>query len=143
MLQNICILGLCVLWCRLVSSRLLLWVFIGPSSFFLPPFFFSFLLSSYYLHRHAGKLLDFSCSRSHRVRLSSPHTKGHRDCGSELTLSVLLSGPGTEHTGGDFVTYHQGVPVVHSLQKGDAVSLCMTGGSRSSLSHHRFTVIHR
>lgn len=48
-------------------------------------------------------------------------TPGHRDCGSELTISVLLSDPVVEYTGGDFVTYHEGVPIAHTMEKGDAI----------------------
>lgn len=47
-------------------------------------------------------------------------TPGHRDCGSELTISVLLSDP-TAVSGGDFVTYRDGVPVAHKMGKGDAI----------------------
>ena len=45
---------------------------------------------------------------------------GHRDCGSELTLSVLLSDP--EHvSGGDFVTYREGKAYAHKMERGDAI----------------------
>lgn len=46
----------------------------------------------------------------------------HRDNGSVLTLSVLLSAPGREHAGGEFVTYAEGAPVLHAAQgRGDAL----------------------
>lgn len=47
-------------------------------------------------------------------------TPGHRDCGSDLTISVLLSDP-AEVSGGDFVTYREGVPVAHKMGRGDAI----------------------
>ena len=48
-------------------------------------------------------------------------TPGHRDNGSALTLSVLLSDPAAAHCGGAFVTYCEGVPVVHDeLRRGVA-----------------------
>jgi hypothetical protein len=45
---------------------------------------------------------------------------GHRDCGSALTMSVLLSDPDAV-TGGDFVTYSDGAPVAHKMGRGDAI----------------------
>ena len=45
---------------------------------------------------------------------------GHRDCGSALTMSVLLSTP-KDCDGGSFVTWCEGQPVVHELECGDAV----------------------
>lgn len=45
---------------------------------------------------------------------------GHRDCGSDLTISVLLS-DSAEVSGGDFVTYHEGVPIAHKMERGDAI----------------------
>jgi hypothetical protein len=56
-------------------------------------------------------------------------TPGHKDTGSELTMSVLLSDP-TEVSGGDFVTYSSShdsdgreevVPIAHKMQRGDAI----------------------
>lgn len=47
-------------------------------------------------------------------------TPGHRDTGSALTISVLLSDPDTV-TGGDFVTYNEGMPVAHLMARGDAI----------------------
>lgn len=47
-------------------------------------------------------------------------TPGHRDCGSDLTISVLLSDT-ANYTGGDFVTYRQGTPVAHKMKRGDAI----------------------
>ena len=44
----------------------------------------------------------------------------HRDCGSILTLSVLLSDSAAVD-GGHFVTWSEGEPVVHALEAGDAV----------------------
>jgi len=45
---------------------------------------------------------------------------GHRDNGSARTISVLLSHP-HEFSGGQFVTYSEGFPVMHELAEGDAV----------------------
>ena len=68
-------------------------------------------------------------------------TPGHRDCGSALTMSVLLSDPG-HFCGGEFVTYSEGLPVVHEVGQGDAVLfqseslhnvLTVTKGIRQSL----------
>jgi len=47
-------------------------------------------------------------------------TPGHRDCGSDMTLSVLLSDT-DDVEGGDFVTYREGVPVAHKMRRGDAI----------------------
>mmetsp|Transcript_8177 Transcript_8177/g.20106 ORF Transcript_8177/g.20106 Transcript_8177/m.20106 type:complete len:271 (-) Transcript_8177:194-1006(-) len=47
-------------------------------------------------------------------------TPGHRDCGSSLTISVLLSDP-AKVSGGDFVTYREGAPVAHKMGRGDAI----------------------
>lgn len=47
-------------------------------------------------------------------------TPGHRDCGSELTMSVLLSDSELV-LGGDFVTYDKGVPIAHQMNRGDAI----------------------
>lgn len=47
-------------------------------------------------------------------------TPGHRDCGSELTISVLLSDT-DDVDGGDFVTYCEGVPIAHKMSQGDAI----------------------
>jgi len=45
---------------------------------------------------------------------------GHKDNGSKLTLSVQLS-EASAFSGGQFVTWDEGRPVLHSLQAGDAV----------------------
>lgn len=47
---------------------------------------------------------------------------GHRDCGSDLTISVLLSDP-DDVSGGDFVTFcgEDSEPVAHKMRKGDAI----------------------
>jgi len=48
-------------------------------------------------------------------------TPGHRDTGSELTISVLLS-DSRQVEGGDFVTYtDEGRPVAHRMDRGDAI----------------------
>lgn len=47
-------------------------------------------------------------------------TPGHRDCGSDLTISILLSCPEST-SGGDFVTYTDGVPKAHKMGRGDAI----------------------
>lgn len=67
---------------------------------------------------------------------------GHRDCGSALTISVLLSDPASVE-GGDFVTYdREGEPVAHGMGRGDAILFdsedlhnisTVTGGVRQSL----------
>jgi len=67
---------------------------------------------------------------------------GHRDCGSDRTLSILLSHP-DDVRGGDFVTYSsQGIPVAHKLQRGDGILFAseklhnistVTAGVRQSL----------
>ena len=44
----------------------------------------------------------------------------HRDCGSVLSLSVMLSEPAAK-TGGHFVTWERGMPVVHQLEQGSAI----------------------
>lgn len=45
---------------------------------------------------------------------------GHRDRGSTISMSVLLSDP-TKHDGGRFVTWEGAAPVVHELGIGDAI----------------------
>lgn len=66
---------------------------------------------------------------------------GHRDTGSDLTISVLLSDP-VDVSGGDFVTYRDGVPIAHEMKQGDAILFnsedlhnisTVTGGVRQSL----------
>jgi hypothetical protein len=68
-------------------------------------------------------------------------TPGHRDTGSDLTISVLLSDP-VDVSGGDFVTYREGVPSAHKMGRGDAILFqsedlhnisTVTGGVRQSL----------
>ena len=68
-------------------------------------------------------------------------TPGHRDNGSKLTMSVMLSHP-HEFDGGEFVTYADGMPVHHELERGDALlfeserlhNVCpVTRGMRRSL----------
>ena len=65
----------------------------------------------------------------------------HRDNGSLLTMSMLLSEP-SEGDGGEFVTYSEGLPIVHQMKKGDAILFqseklhnvaTVTGGIRNSL----------
>eukprot|EP00980_Cylindrotheca_fusiformis_P003622 scaffold814_cov100-Cylindrotheca_fusiformis.AAC.4 len=60
---------------------------------------------------------------------------GHRDTGSDLTISILLSDPKDDNdendndnnnnnngvSGGDFVTYKDGIPVAHKMNRGDAI----------------------
>jgi len=45
---------------------------------------------------------------------------GHRDHGSVLSMSVLLTDP-ADVDGGDFITYAEGSPIVHKLRRGDAI----------------------
>ena len=68
-------------------------------------------------------------------------TAGHRDNGSKLTMSVMLSRP-HELDGGEFVTYAKGLPIQHQLARGDALlfeserlhNVCpVTRGMRRSL----------
>lgn len=47
-------------------------------------------------------------------------TPGHRDNGSEITISILLSDPATV-SGGDFVTYCEGMAIAHKMNRGDAI----------------------
>mmetsp|Transcript_18121 Transcript_18121/g.34385 ORF Transcript_18121/g.34385 Transcript_18121/m.34385 type:complete len:302 (+) Transcript_18121:61-966(+) len=49
-------------------------------------------------------------------------TPGHRDYGSDVTMSVLLSHT-DDVSGGDFVTYNEddGTPVAHKMERGDAI----------------------
>ena len=47
-------------------------------------------------------------------------TPGHRDNGSRVTMSVMLSHP-HELDGGEFVTYDSGMPIHHELARGDAL----------------------
>ena len=44
-------------------------------------------------------------------------TPGHRDNGSVLTMSILLSHP-RDVRGGEFVTYMEGLPIVHTPSRG-------------------------
>jgi len=47
-------------------------------------------------------------------------TPGHRDNGSDITMSVLLSDPAAV-SGGDFVTYREGMAIAHKMNRGDAI----------------------
>lgn len=60
-------------------------------------------------------------------------TPGHRDCGSELTISVLLSDP-EGVSGGDFVTYDKGESIAHKMNRGDAILF-------NSMSLHNISTI--
>ena len=44
----------------------------------------------------------------------------HRDNGSALTMSVLLSSRDS-FEGGEFITYEEGFPVAHDTRRGDAI----------------------
>ena len=76
---------------------------------------------------HPLTLLTFS--PSHPLTLSHSYAvggglfePGHRDCGSVLSMSVLLSDPVADGVnGGEFVTWADGEPVVHAMRGGDAV----------------------
>ena len=68
-------------------------------------------------------------------------TPNHRDNGSSLTMSVLLSETAAS-TGGTFVTYDEGVPIAHEMARGDAILFqseklhnvtTVTSGTRQSL----------
>lgn len=58
---------------------------------------------------------------------------GHCDNGSVLTLSVMLSDP-DDLSGGQFVTFTDGEPVVHKLSRGDAILF-------RSEKHHNVTTV--
>lgn len=58
---------------------------------------------------------------------------GHRDHGSVLTMSVLLTDPAAV-AGGQFVTWREGEPVAHDMGAGDAILF------RSLKSHNVATV---
>ena len=47
-------------------------------------------------------------------------TDGHKDHGSVLTMSILLS---HRHAvgGGELMTWHEGAPIVHAMERGDAL----------------------
>ncbi|KAL1521893.1 hypothetical protein AB1Y20_021544 [Prymnesium parvum] len=62
---------------------------------------------------------------------------GHCDCGSLLSMSVLLSDPEQDGVaGGQFVTWTNGEPVVHAMRGGDAVLF------KSRKAHNIATVTH-
>ncbi len=69
----------------------------------------------------AGGALNVRCVELHHYatggHLLQPK---HRDNGSALTISVMLSDPAST-SGGAFVTYDEGAPVVHALGHGDAI----------------------
>ena len=44
----------------------------------------------------------------------------HRDCGSVLSLAVQLSDPDAK-TGGHFITWERGRPIVNDLERGSAI----------------------
>lgn len=58
----------------------------------------------------------------------------HRDCGSALSMAVLLSDP-AETEGGLFVTWRDARPVVHAMERGDAILF------RSEKRHNVSTVM--
>ena len=68
-----------------------------------------------------GRTVLPRCVECHRLSPGRDvlHT-GHYDNGSVLTLSVQLSEP-EAFAGGAFVTYTEGMPIVHSMAKGDAI----------------------
>lgn len=66
-------------------------------------------------------MVDVRCIELHHYSTGGGLVEpGHRDCGSALTMSVLLSDP-EDVSGGDFVTYDDGVPVAHKMNQGDAI----------------------
>lgn len=84
-------------------------------------------------------LLQVRCIELHHyVEGGGLLESGHRDSGSMLTMSVLLSEPGAEgdHQGGEFVTYVEGLPIVHELHRGDAILF------PSEALHNVLTVTH-
>lgn len=67
----------------------------------------------------ASDVLNVRCIELHTYGVGSGLLmENHRDNGSTLTMSALLS---DDHDGGRFVTYRNGKPVAHGLAKGDAV----------------------
>jgi len=73
--------------------------------------------------RHCQSMMDHvRCIELHHYSPGGGlFTPGHRDTGSSLTMSILLSDPDNV-VGGDFVTYGAGgVPVAHKMAQGDAI----------------------
>lgn len=69
----------------------------------------------------AGTELQVRCIELHQYSVGGGLlTPGHRDNGSALTMSVMLS-RSNELEGGQFVTYEEGMPVAHTLARGDAL----------------------
>lgn len=67
------------------------------------------------------QLLQLRCIELHNYSVGGGLTDpAHRDNGSVLTMSVQLSHPHEMH-GGRFVTYSDGLPIVHCLARGDAL----------------------
>jgi len=62
-------------------------------------------------------------------------TPGHRDVGSVITIAVLLSDE-NDLEGGQFVTFSEGLPVVHEMKQGDALVF------QSEQYHNVATVVH-
>jgi hypothetical protein len=101
------------------------------------------------MHAHCAGMLD-SDPLGLRVRCIELHhyapggsllAARHRDNGSALTMSVLLSDPARAQ-GGAFVTYMEGLPLIHSMGRGDAILFAseklhnvstVMGGVRQSL----------
>ena len=83
----------------------------------------------------SGRGLAVRCVEMHRYGVGgSLLIPGHRDIGSALSLSVLLS-DSTSFDGGRFVTYDDaGDPVVHEIGRGDGVLF------HSEKVHHVSTV---
>ena len=66
--------------------------------------------------------LSVRCIEKHTYQVGAGlMDEGHRDVGSVVTMSVLLSDP-SEHDGGTFLTWDEaGRPVPHELGRGDAI----------------------
>lgn len=87
-------------------------------------------------------LLNVRCIELHHYSESGCLlTPNHRDNGSSLTMSVLLS-ESAASTGGTFVTYDEGMPIAHEMARGDAILFpseklhnvtTVTSGTRQSL----------
>lgn len=101
------------------------------------------LVSAVRRHADGGSSLGVRCIEYHTYRIGGALLDPeHRDMGSTLTMSCLLSDP-SEMDGGTFITWEHGQPVYHDdLERGDAVVFhservhnvgAVMGGTRHSL----------
>ena len=67
------------------------------------------------------EVLNVRCAELHHYEVGAGLLdRDHRDSGSVLTMSVMLSDP-AQLEGGEFVTYSEGVPVAHEVGRGDGI----------------------